>query len=155
MESLKKIINDIYLVDIDDSSRMRSIVDARRAYSKILRDFGYSYHHIGDSIGKDHASIIHYVKSIDGLLQYDPIFENRFILAKRQFILENKGLKPRSNDDIYTTVVKLGERLNEAILEREQILDRFVNYLEKYEKENRKMPNIEYCRSEILPLFDL
>ena len=87
MDSLKKIINEIFFVNINDKTRKRRIVDARRAYAKILRDVGFSYEHIGDSIGKDHATIIHYVKSIDDLLQYDSIFEKKFILAKKQFLL--------------------------------------------------------------------
>lgn len=154
MDSLKKIINEIFFVNINDKTRKRRIVDARRAYAKILRDVGFSYEHIGDSIGKDHATIIHYVKSIDDLLQYDSIFEKKFILSKKQFLLENKQLIPKSNDDIYTTAIKLGERIEEIILEKKQMLNKFVDYLESYEKENGITPSIEYCRKSILPLFD-
>jgi hypothetical protein len=154
MDSLKKIINEIFFVDINDKTRKRRIVDARRAYSKILRDVGFSYEHIGDSIDKDHATIIHYAKSINDLLQYDSIFEKKFILAKKQFLLENKQLIPKSNDDIYTTAIKLGERVEEITLEKQQMLNKFVDYLESYEKENGITPSIEYCRKSILPLFD-
>ena len=90
MDSLKKIVNEIFFVDIDNPTRKRATVDARRAYCKILRAVGFSYEHIGDSIGKDHATIIHYVKSIDNLLEYDSIFERKFILAKKQLVLRKE-----------------------------------------------------------------
>ena len=34
------------------------------------------------------------------------------------------------------------------------MLNKFVDYLESYEKENGITPSIEYCRKSILPLFD-
>ena len=154
MDSLKITIKEIFLADIEEKTRKRRVVDARRAYSKILRDVGFSYDYIGQTIGKDHASIIHYVKSISGLLQYDSTFEKKFILAKKHFLLENKHLISKSNDDIYTTAIKLGEKVEEMTLERQQMLTRFVDYLEGYEKENGTMPSVEYCRKNILPLFD-
>jgi hypothetical protein len=154
MDSLKKIINEIFFVNIESSTRKRRTVDARRAYSRILKDVGFSYEHIADTIGKNHATIIHYVKSIDDLLQYDSVFEKKFILVKKQFLLENKQLLAQSNDDIYTTAIRLGEKLDEVILKKEQMLNAFVNYLESYEKENGTTPSVEYCRKNILPLFD-
>lgn len=154
MDSLKKIVNEIFFVDIDKNTRKREIVDARRVYSKILRDFGFSYQHIGDSINKDHATIIHYIKSIDNLLTYDPSFEKKFIIIKKQFVLENKQLILRSNVDIYTTAENLRNKLDEVILEKKQILIKFVDYLESYTNMNGEMPSIEYCKETILPLFE-
>lgn len=153
MDSLKKIVNEIFFVDIENSTRKRRTVDARRAYSKILRDVGFSYEHIADTINKDHATIIHYVKSIENLLEYDSIFEKRFMLAKKQFLLENKELISQSNEDIYTTAVRLGEKLEQVLLEKHQILFKFVDHLEDYEKSNGYPPSVEYCRKNILPLF--
>jgi hypothetical protein len=155
MDSLKKIVNEIFIVDINDKSRKRIIVDARRAYCKILRDFGFSYEYIGDTINKDHVTVIHYIKTIKDLLKYDSSFEEKYILAKKEFSLENKQLITKSNDDIYTRAIKLGERLEELILDRQQILNKFADYLEGYEKENGAIPSAEYCRNNIIPLFDL
>ncbi len=154
MDSLKKIINDIFFVDIDKRTRKRELVDARRAYSKILRDAGFSYQHIGDSIGKDHATVIHYIKTIDPLLKYDPVFQKKFVLTKKQFKLENKELILRSNLDIYTTASNLRDKLDEVILEKKQILIKFVDYLEQFEKTTGYLPNVYDIRRNILPLFD-
>jgi hypothetical protein len=155
MESLKKIINEIFSIDIDSEKRKRSVVDGRRVYSKILRDLGYVYEDIGDSLGKDHATVIHYIKTIDSLLNFDSVFNKKYNICKKKFLLENRKIIMKSNDDIHLEAISLAERLEKAILERNQLLSKFVGHLESYKKENKKMPNIEYCKEVILPLFDL
>lgn len=153
MDSLKTIINEIFFVNIDDSSRKRAIVDSRRAYSRILRDLGFSYEYIGDSLGRDHATIIHYVKSINDLLEYDSIFERKFILAKKQFLSENEQLEVKPKEDVYTTLVKLEQRLENALLEKREIIYKFTKYLEEHEEKIGHKSYVDYCKQNILPLF--
>lgn len=148
MNSLKNIINLVFFVDIDEHTRKRQVVDARRAYAKILRDAGFSYEFIGKTINKNHAAVIHYVKSIDSLLKYDTIFEKKFILAKKNFLEENKHLNLNSKEDIYAIAISLESKLNELISKRKKIND----LLDKYE--NDKKECVDFCREVILPLFD-
>lgn len=145
MESLKNIINLVFFVDIDDPTRKRRIVDARRAYSKILKDAGFSYQHIGYTLNKDHATIMHYVKSVDGLLQYDSIFEKKFILAKKKFLEENKHLMLHSKEDIYSIAISLENQLDKAKKIRNEIID----YLGNHEGEC-----VDYCRKAMMSLFE-
>jgi hypothetical protein len=148
MDSLKNIINLVFFVDIEDLTRKRQIVDARRAYAKILKDAGFSYESIGKTINKNHATIIHYVKSVDSLLKYDSIFEKKFISAKKNFLEENKHLMLNSKEDIYAIAISLENRLNELISKRKKI----DSLLDEYEKENKG--GVDFCRKVILPLFD-
>jgi hypothetical protein len=150
MDSLKQIVNLVFFVDIEDTTRKRRIVDARRAYSKILKDAGFSHQHIGDSLNKNHATIIHYVNSIDDLLKYDSVFERKFMLAKRQFLLENSHLVPGSKNDIYAVAIGLENRLENFVSKKNQIIE----ILNNYEKHNGKNDCVDYCREIILPLFD-
>lgn len=150
MDSLKKIINLVFFVDIEDSTRKRRVVDARRAYAKILKDVGFSYHHIGDSLNKDHATIIHYVKSVDGLLKYDSVFEKKFIVAKKNFLKENTHLMLNSKEDIYAIAIELEIKLNEIKSKAKETM----KALEDYEKENGKNECIDYCKKVVFPLFD-
>lgn len=150
MESLKKIVNLVFFVDIEDTTRKRRIVDARRAYAKILKDAGFSYHYIGDSLNKNHATIIHYVKSVDGLLKYDSAFEKKFMLAKKNFLKENAHLIPNSKEDIYAVAIELENKLSKILSKKEKIIFR----LEKYEKENGANECVDYCRELMLSLFD-
>lgn len=145
MESLKNIINLVFFVEIDDPTRKRRIVDARRAYSKILKDAGFSYQHIGYTLNKDHATIIHYVKSVDGLLKYDSIFEKKFILAKKKFLEENKHLMLHSKEDIYSIAISLENQLDKAKKVRNEIID----YLDNHEGEC-----VDYCRKAMMSLFE-
>ncbi len=145
MESLKNIINLVFFVEIDDPTRKRRIVDARRAYSKILKDAGFSYQHIGYTLNKDHATIMHYVKSVDGLLKYDSIFEKKFILAKKKFLEENKHLMLHSKEDIYSIAISLENQLDKAKKVRNEIID----YLDNHEGEC-----VDYCRKAMMSLFE-
>lgn len=154
MESLKQIVNEIFLVDIDDNSRKRAVVDARKVYSKILRDLGYGYHHIGKTIKKDHSAIVHYIKYIDNLLEFDSVFKKRYNMCKKKFLLYNRRVIMKSDDNIHLEAITLAERLEQAILEKSQAAHKFIEYLEKYQKEYNCMPTLEYCKEVILPLFD-
>lgn len=150
MDSLKQIVNLIFFVNIEDGTRKRRTVDARRAYSRILKDVGFSYEHIGHSLNKNHATIIHYLNSIDDLLKYDSVFERKFMLAKRQFLLENSYLMSNSKDDIYAVAIGLENRLENFISKKNKIIE----ILNDYEKNNGKNDCIDYCREAVLPLFD-
>jgi hypothetical protein len=154
MESLKKIVNEVFLVDIEVTGSKRSCVDARKVYSKILKEIGYSYQFIGDTIGRDHSTIIHYVKGIDDLLTYDALFNKRFNICKKKFLLENRKIIMKSDDNIHLTVIDLAEKLEMAEMDKNKSLENFVIFLEEYEKAHNKMPSTKYCREVILPLFD-
>ena len=68
---LRSIVNKVCRVNVLSKKRNREIVNARMIYSKILRDRKYSYVDIGMSLLKNHASVIHYCKSVNWLLKYD------------------------------------------------------------------------------------
>ena len=150
METAKKIINIIYGVDIDEETRKRPVVDARRAYSKILRDAGYSFQYIASTLNKDHTSIVHYVKSIEPLLEYDSAFKKKFILVKQNFLEENKNLRINSKKDIYAIAISLEKKLIEITSKKEEL----KQYLDNCETDIQKEECINYCRTVILPLLD-
>ena len=153
-EELKRIVNDTFLVDIEIESRKRDVVDARKVYSKILRDSGYSYESIGKTINKNHATIMHYVKTIEHLMYYDQILRNKYIACKNVFIKNKKSIldQIKKDVDIYVTVVRLTNELQEATSNK--ILYDFVDYIEEYEKQRGYLPSIYDYRHTILPLFN-
>ena len=153
-EELKRIVNDTFLVDIEIESRKRDVVDARKVYSKILRDSGYSYESIGNTINKNHATIMHYVKTIEHLMSYDQILRNKYVACKNVFIKNKKSIldQIKKDVDIYVTVVRLTNELQEATSNK--ILYDFVDYIEEYEKQRGYLPSIYDYRHTILPLFN-
>ncbi len=150
MESLKKIINIVYAVDIDESTRRRPVVDARRAYSKILRDAGYTFEYIAKTINKNHTSVVHYASSVDDLLKYDSVFEKKFILAKKNFLEEHKDLKLNSKKDIYAIAISLEKKLLEITSKKEE----FEHILSECRSNKGRDKCIDYCQNVILPLLD-
>ena len=68
-------------------------------------------------------------------------------------VLENNNYKPTSNEDIYTIAIQLREELDSVLFEKNKMLNDFVDHLENHVIEKGYMPNIDYCRNKILPLF--
>jgi orotate phosphoribosyltransferase-like protein len=62
---LKEIILEELCLDIDSDSRIKPLIDAKVIYCKILRNCGWTLSKIGESINRDHASMIHYLKRFE------------------------------------------------------------------------------------------
>ena len=156
IDELKKIVNDVFLVDLEVKNRKRGVVDARKIYSKILRDSGYSYELIAETINKDHATIIHYVRNVEHILSYDRMLRDKYVACKNVFIKKRKSIKEqiKRDVDVYVTVIRLTNELQEAISSNKKLLNEFVDYIEQYEKEKGYLPSIKEYRHTILPLFN-
>ena len=153
---LRDIVNNIFNVNLDSNRRERKLVDARRVYSKVLRDRGYTYEIIARSISRDHATVIHYMSSIDSILLYDKPLRDKYLTCKEMF-LEGKSpliLDGRKKDvDLFMTIVRINGELQDAISEKKQILTKFVDYLEQFEKTTGHLPNAYDIRHHVLPKF--
>jgi hypothetical protein len=157
IDSLKQIVNDVFLVDICANNRRRDVVDARHIYSKILREKGYGYESIGSSIKKNHATIVHYIKNIDSILTYDKQLRDKYMTCKILFYKDREAItnELRKDVDIYMTVIRLRGELHKAISDKNNVINNFMNYIEEYEKLRGHLPSIDDYRSTILPKFDV
>jgi hypothetical protein len=154
--ALKDVVKEIFLIDVDKDSRKRDIVDARRVYSKILRDEGYSFESIGLSLGRNHATVIHYAKSIDSILNYDRNLRERYIACKEIYIEKRESIfeEMKKDVDAYVTIVRLTNELHEAISLKNKILTKFVDSIEDFKNKNGYLPSVQDCRLKLLPLFN-
>ncbi len=75
-------------------------------------------------------------------------------MCKKKFLIENREIIMRSNDNIHLQAITLSEKLEQVILDKQEVLQKFINQLEIYQKQYESMPTIEYCKEVILPLFD-
>jgi len=157
MAQLKEIVNNVFAVDLLETNRKRDLVDARTVYSKVLRERGYTFETIAKSINRDHATVIHYMKSIDSLITYDKGIRDKYIYCKNLF-LDDKGplvIESRKKDvDMFVTIIRLNQELQDAIREKKEILTKFVDYIEQYEKTTGYTPTIQDYRRNILPKFN-
>jgi hypothetical protein len=71
---LKKAIQEITGVDINEVTRKRETIEARAIYYKVLKqiDKKKSLQSIGASVGKDHATVLHSLKNYDMFEQFNP-----------------------------------------------------------------------------------
>ena len=91
INELIKIMEFEYNVDIFNSNRTQDCVEARAIFSKIM----YSYHHmgytkIGRMLGKNHATIYHYIKNFDSWIKYDDRLRNKYFNVLNVY---SKGLE--------------------------------------------------------------
>ena len=63
VEIVRKIVEQVTGVNIFEKNRKRFVVEARAIYSTLLRDVGYSFPFIAETLGKDHTTIIHYMRN--------------------------------------------------------------------------------------------
>jgi chromosomal replication initiation ATPase DnaA len=66
IESYKiiKAIEKFSGIQIENNrSRKRNVVEAKLLFSKLMRDEGYTYQHIGDCIGLDHATVLYHCRN--------------------------------------------------------------------------------------------
>jgi hypothetical protein len=71
---LKKAIQEVTGVDINEVTRKRETIEARAIYYKVLKqiDKKKSLKSIGASVGKDHATVLHSLKNYDMFEQFNP-----------------------------------------------------------------------------------
>ena len=96
-EDLITIVNTEFNLDLQKKCRKRPYVDARRVYTMIMRDRGYSLTAIGRTLDKDHATIIHYLKNINILFSHSPNLRDAY---QRVSNLHSKGKDPINDMDI-------------------------------------------------------
>jgi hypothetical protein len=75
-QMLKEIIQETLGVDVMRKSRKRNVVDARKIYSSILHSKGFGPTFIGNSLLKNHATILHYIKETQILILMDQEYRN-------------------------------------------------------------------------------
>ena len=79
IEKFKKIIELETGVNVEIVSRKRNFVEARAMYYKLLRDVSnMTLQAIGDTVNKDHATIIHSLNSVDDWMRYDRKLADRY-----------------------------------------------------------------------------
>ena len=107
-EMLLGIIDDTFQSNIMSTNRCRDNVDGRRAFCAILKNEGYSYNRIGRFLNKNHATIIHYTRGVEGILQTDPAFYRKYNKASTAFL---KRIDRLDNDLVSTEINKLKDKI--------------------------------------------
>lgn len=79
-----KILNTIQKVtgvDITTKTRKYEFIEARMIYYKLLRDRGYSLQEIGDTLDKNHATVLHAINVFEDIIEYDKDLVEKYSAA--------------------------------------------------------------------------
>ena len=72
MNKYLKAVNKHFDLDITTKSRKYEYIVARACYYKICREIGgFTYHKIGQSVGKGHATVLHALAELPNILRHD------------------------------------------------------------------------------------
>ena len=139
---LKKVIQEITGVDINEVSRKREIIEARAVYYKILKqiDKKKSLKSIGASVGKNHATVLHSLKNYDMFEQFNPTLKlfRKQILQRLNYASPEQILdmsKEELIDSLQLDIMKLNdeiENLQETIINLQKPRNKYkiVNNIE-------------------------
>ena len=123
MEELKSIVNKTFSIDILKRCRKRELVDARRVFSKILRERGYTLITIAKYLKKDHSTIINLMISVDTILKTDRMLLEKYIICRDTFLDGREAAFSRiKGRNLFMKVARLETEIEKMLLERENVL---------------------------------
>ena len=85
LQQIQRKVENHFGFFINVRSRKRHLVDARKIYFGLCREFTKkSLSEIGRSMERDHASALHNIRSCKDLFQTDPEFKRNYIILFRE-----------------------------------------------------------------------
>lgn len=128
LDAIRIVVEGELDIDIFGDSRKRKLVDARIIYAKIAREHNYSFKSIGRRIGKDHSTIIHYMKNFDWLFSSDTEFRETYIYLKERFIEIQPKLIESQEIEIINNSMMLHKQIEKLSLENQKYLSDKLKY---------------------------
>jgi hypothetical protein len=120
MDVLRTIVSDVFNVEIVKRTNKRDAVSARKIFSKILNDRGYTKSEIGRYLKKDHSTIVHYMYDVDAMIKYTDGMAKKYIDCKDSF----KNCIGETSDEENKSIVSLKLRIDELLLDREELKEK-------------------------------
>jgi len=139
-EMIKEIVDNYFELDLKRNTRKRNYVEARAVFYKLCREFTkLSLEQIGQQVNKDHASVLHGIKSLNNWIEQDNRIKNNLRILRG---------KVRNFENEKDNVIELDEsivlkyvQLKEQIKEQEEIINDLRNALkditEKHERREK------------------
>lgn len=111
------IVNKELGIDITKNTRNRYYIDGRCIYYKILRDeLHMSYQSIGATLNKNHATVMHHLKSFDFNLAYD--YNLRTLYNNCVDLVANNRKEEVTIESLYARIELLEAKINTWLLRK-------------------------------------
>jgi hypothetical protein len=134
-KELKKVIQEITGVDINEVSRKREIIEARAVYYKILKqiDKKKSLKSIGASVGKDHATVLHSLNNYDMFEKFNPTLKlfRKQILQRLNYASPEQILDMSKDEYIQSLQIDI-MKLNDEIANLQETITNLQKPRNKY-----------------------
>lgn len=136
---LKQIVSEVFDVDIMEPSRIRKAVDARGVYSKILNDKGFTLVFIGQTLGKDHSTIINCMNNIEFFIENENNIKQKYYICLSRFhqalgITELDTLSDLSEYQLKKEIVKLRLELRKLADSYDELNNKYMVDAKKHSK---------------------
>jgi len=130
VQTLTNIIEEYLNVNLHDPSRKQENVTGRMIYYKILREHKYGYQAIAGTLGKNHATVIHAIKTFNDLYPLDREMRKAYEVIKELFY-ETNGSNPlqmTTRTELIEQVINLEKQNNILFLSNEELKNSLKNY---------------------------
>lgn len=139
-EMIKEIVDNYFEINLKRNTRKRQYVEARAVFYKLCREFTkLSLEEIGKQVNRDHASVLHGIRSLNNWIEYDNRIKNNLRILRN---------KVRHFEDEKDNVIELDEsivlkyvQLKEQVKEQDEIINDLRNSLkditEKHERREK------------------
>tara|TARA_R110000787_G_scaffold200245_1_gene311269 strand:+ start:467 stop:865 length:399 start_codon:yes stop_codon:yes gene_type:complete len=119
-DDLKKIVDEVFELDLLRKTRQREYVDARRVFSHLLLKEGATLSGIGNYLGLNHATVHYYTKKFEWIIKSDLILRERYelILTRYKPTPATPDVYFFSNKQLIEEVLRLREDVNVLISQK-------------------------------------
>ena len=92
---IQKTVEDYFGFQINKKSRQRHLVDARRIYFRLAREFtNYGLVRIGKSMDKDHATALFMIRTCKDICKVDKEYRAKYLtLRKKLEVINSKAYR--------------------------------------------------------------
>lgn len=113
-DDLKKIVDEVFELDLLRKTRQREYVDARRVFSHLLLKEGATLSGVGSYLGLNHATVHYYTKKFEWIIKSDLILREKYelILTRYKPSPTTPDVYFFSNKQLIEEVLRLREDIN-------------------------------------------
>jgi len=136
-ETIKEIVERYFEINISRNTRKRQYVEARAIYFKLCREFTQlSLGQIGESVNRDHASVLHGVRSINNWVQVDKRMNNSMHILKNKII--NYQVEKDETVELNESIVLKYLELKDQVKNQQEIIDKLSSDLKEITDKHTK-----------------
>lgn len=110
-KALRSSVNTHFGVDINSNERTRSYVNARMTFAYFMHKKGYGLSRIGRMMGKDHSTILYYLKNIEDYLEIDADFRERFEIVHEDIYINDAAVHFLTEGELIKEVFSLRKEI--------------------------------------------